>query len=238
LFSGYSFLNHISYGALRMPARAASLKERTDRAAKIVALLRQHYPSSRSSLDYTTPLELLVATMLSAQCTDKKVNEVTKPLFKKYRSAHDFACARQTVLEQEVHQTGFFRMKAKNIIAAAQRLCSVYGGAVPDTMEDLISLPGVARKTANIVLSSAFNKAEGIAVDVHVKRLAGRLGLSVQSTADKIEQDLMALLPRHDWIAFNYLIVDHGRAVCMARKPRCAACVLRDICPSAFMVKA
>ncbi|MBN2109372.1 MAG: endonuclease III [Deltaproteobacteria bacterium] len=221
-----------------MPARAASLKERTDRAAKIVALLRQHYPSSRSSLDYTTPLELLVATMLSAQCTDKKVNEVTKPLFKKYRSAHDFACARQTVLEQEVHQTGFFRMKAKNIIAAAQRLCSVYGGTVPDTMEDLISLPGVARKTANIVLSSAFNKAEGIAVDVHVKRLAGRLGLSVQSTADKIEQDLMALLPRHDWIVFNYLIVDHGRAVCMARKPRCAACVLRDLCPSAFMVKA
>jgi len=220
---------------LRMPARAASLKVRTDRAAKIVARLRLHYPHSRSSLDSTTPLELLVATMLSAQCTDKKVNEVTKPLFKKYRSARDFACARQTELEQEVHQTGFFRMKAKNIIAAAQRLCSVYGGTVPDTMADLVSLPGVARKTANIVLSSAFNKAEGIAVDVHVKRLAGRLGLSAQSNTDKIEQDLMALLPRHDWIDFNYLIVDHGRAVCMARKPNCAACVLRDICPSASM---
>jgi endonuclease III len=218
-----------------MPARAASLKVRTERAAKIVGLLRLHYPDSRSSLDYATPLELLVATMLSAQCTDKKVNEVTKPLFKKYRNAHDFACARQTVLEQEVHQTGFFRMKAKNIIAAAQRLCSVYGGTVPNTMEDLVSLPGVARKTANIVLSSAFNKAEGIAVDVHVKRLAGRLGLSVQNNTDKIEQDLMVLLPRHDWIAFNYLIVDHGRAVCMARKPRCSACMLRDICPSACM---
>jgi endonuclease III len=216
-----------------MPARAASIKERTGRAAKIVELLRSTYPSSRSSLDYSTPLELLVATMLSAQCTDKKVNEVTKSLFKKYRSAKDFATARQEKLEQDVRQTGFFRNKARHIIATAQRLCSLYGGAVPDTMEALVSLPGVARKTANIVLSSAFNKAEGIAVDVHVKRLAGRLGLSSQSNTDKIEQDLMALLPRHDWIDFNYLIVDHGRAVCLARKPRCPACVLRDICPSA-----
>jgi endonuclease-3 len=174
-----------------------------------------------------------VATILSAQCTDKKVNEVTKPLFKKYRSAQDFARARQEQLEQEVRQTGFFRMKARNIIAAAQRLCDVYGGTVPDTMEELITLPGVARKTANIVLSSAYNKAEGIAVDVHVKRLAGRLGLSSQSNPDKIERDLMALLPRRDWIDFNYLIVDHGRAVCTARKPQCTLCVLSDICPSA-----
>jgi len=220
-----------------MPARAASLKERTGRAAKIVELLRSNYPASTSSLDYSTPLELLVATMLSAQCTDRKVNEVTKSLFKKYRSAQDFASARQEELEQEVRQTGFFRMKAKNIITAAQRLCSRYGGAAPDTMEELVSLPGVARKTANIVLSSAFNKAEGIAVDVHVKRLAGRLGLSSQSNTDKIEQDLMALLPRQDWIDFNYLLVDHGRAVCMARKPRCQACVLRDICPSACVLQ-
>ena len=220
-----------------MPTRAAALKERTDRAKKIVALLRAAYPGSKAFLDHTTPLELLVATMLSAQCTDKKVNEITKPLFKKYRSAHDFACARQEVLEQEVHQTGFFRMKAKNIIAAAQRLCSAYGGRVPDTMEDLVSLPGVARKTANIVLSSAFNKAAGIAVDVHVKRLSGRLGLSSQSNPDKIEQDLMSLLPRQDWIDFNHLMVDHGRAVCIARKPRCPVCVLSRICPSACVLQ-
>ena len=220
-----------------MPTRAVALNERTDHAKKIVALLRLHYPHSGAFLDYTTPIELLVATMLSAQCTDKKVNEVTKFLFKKYRSVHDFACARQEVLEKEVHQTGFFRMKAKNIIAAAQRLCSAYGGKVPDTMEDLVSLPGVARKTANIVLASAFNKAAGIAVDVHVKRLAGRLGLSSQSNPDKIEQDLLALLPRQDWIDFNHLLVDHGRAVCIARKPRCAVCVLRHICPSACVLE-
>jgi endonuclease-3 len=220
-----------------MPARAASQKQRIDRAAKIVALLRLHYPRSRSALNYSTPLELLVATILSAQCTDKKVNEVTEPLFKKYRSAQDFASARQAELEQEVRQTGFFRNKARHIIAAGQRLCSVYGGTVPDTMQDLVSLPGVARKTANIVLSSAFNKAEGIAVDVHVKRLAGRLGLSSQSNTDKIERDLMSLLPSQDWIDFNYLIVDHGRAMCMARKPRCPVCVLRDICPSACVLQ-
>jgi endonuclease III len=220
-----------------MPTRAVALNERTDHTKKIVALLRAAYPRSRTALDYTTPLELLVATMLSAQCTDKKVNEVTKSLFKKYRSVQDFSSARQEELEQDVRQTGFFRNKARHIIAAAQRLCSAYGGTVPDTMEALISLPGVARKTANIVLSNAFNKAVGIAVDVHVKRLAGRLGLSAQSNTDKIEQDLMSLLPRRDWIDFNHLLVDHGRAVCMARKPRCAVCVLLSICPSACVLE-
>jgi len=219
-----------------MSKRAVALNERTDRAKKIVALLRATYPGSKAFLDHTTPLELLVATMLSAQCTDKKVNEVTKPLFKKYRSARDFATANQAELEQDVRQTGFFRNKARHIIAAAQRLCSAYDAAVPDTMEALISLPGVARKTANIVLSNAFNKAVGIAVDVHVKRLAARLGLSSQTNTDKIEQDLMSLLPRQDWIDFNHLIVDHGRAVCIARKPRCPVCVLRHICPSACVL--
>ena len=219
-----------------MSKRAVALNERTDRAKKIVALLRATYPDSKAFLDHTTPLELLVATMLSAQCTDKKVNEVTKPLFKKYRSARDFATANQAELEQDIRQTGFFRNKARHIIAAAQRLCSAYDAAVPDTMEALISLPGVARKTANIVLSNAFNKAVGIAVDVHVKRLAARLGLSSQTNTDKIEQDLMSLLPRQDWIDFNHLIVDHGRAVCIARKPRCPVCVLRHICPSACVL--
>jgi endonuclease-3 len=136
-------------------------------------------------------------------------------------------------LEKDIRQTGFFRNKAKNIIAAAQRLCAAYGGTVPETMEDLITLPGVARKTANIVLAHAFHKACGIAVDVHVKRLSGRLGLSASSNPDKIEEDLMGLLPQKDWIVFNHLMVDHGRTVCVARKPRCQICVLRTICPSA-----
>jgi len=216
-----------------MPARTVSLKECASRAAKIVELLRSAYPGTAAFLHFSNPLELLVATILSAQCTDKKVNEVTGPLFKKYRSAQDFAAAAQPELEKYVHQTGFFRNKAKNIIAASQRLCSFYGGKVPATMEDLVSLPGVARKTANIVLAQAFHKACGIAVDVHVKRLAGRLGLSASSNSDKIEQNLMELLPQKDWIDFNHILVDHGRAVCVARKPRCSMCVLRDICPSA-----
>jgi len=216
-----------------MPARTASLQERTSLAAEIVKILRSAYPDTAPFLHFSNPLELLVATILSAQCTDKKVNEVTGPLFKKYRSARDFAAAPQAELETYVRQTGFFRNKAKNIIAAAQRLCSAYGGTVPDTMEDLVSLPGVARKTANIVLASAFNKACGIAVDVHVKRLAGRLGLSASLNPDKIEQDLMELLPQKDWIHFNHIMVDHGRAVCVARKPRCPVCAVRKICPSA-----
>ena len=221
-----------------MTPRLASQHDRAKRAEKIVALLRSAYPDSTTSLNYSNPLELLVATILSAQCTDKKVNEVTGPLFKKYRTARDFADAEQEELEQYVRQTGFFRNKAKNIIAAARRLCSAYGGTVPDTMEDLISLPGVARKTANIVLSAAFNKACGIAVDVHVKRLAGRFGLSASSNPDRIEQDLMALVPQKHWIALNHLLVDHGRAVCSARKPRCPICVLRYICPSAGLLPA
>ena len=216
-----------------MPARIETSRERAGRAARIVKILRSAYPGTASFLHFSTPLELLIATILSAQCTDKKVNEVTGPLFKKYRSARDFAAAPQSELERYVRQTGFFRNKAKNIIAASQRLCSAYGGQVPATMEDLVSLPGVARKTANIVLAQAFHKACGIAVDVHVKRLAGRLGLSASLNPDKIEQDLMELLPQKDWIDFNHIMVDHGRAVCVARKPRCPVCVLREICPSA-----
>jgi endonuclease-3 len=215
-----------------MPARPPSAQERASRAAVITQRLRRLYPHTKCALDHTGPLELLVATILSAQCTDKKVNEVTIPLFKKYRSAQDFARARQEELEGYVHQTGFFRNKAKNIIAACALICSRFGGRVPDTMEELTSLPGVARKTANIVLANAFGKACGIAVDVHVKRLAGRLGLSAQSDPDKIEQDLLAIVPRRDWLDFNHLLVDHGRAVCMARTPRCPACALRDLCPS------
>lgn len=214
--------------------RTAALSEQKDRAKKIFIRLKKQYPSARTALVYADPLQLLVATILSAQCTDKKVNEVTKHLFKKFRCAQDFACAAQQELEQDIRPTGFFRNKAKSIIGAAQRICDAYGGRVPDSMEELTTLPGVARKTANIVLSSAFGKAEGIAVDVHVQRLSRRLGLSGQKHPEKIERDLMELVPRKEWLAFNYVMVDHGRTICMARKPLCSACVVSDLCHSAF----
>jgi endonuclease-3 len=203
------------------------------RAKEIIRRLRRQYPETRCALAYRTPLQLLVATILSAQCTDKKVNEVTPTLFERYKTAEDFARAGQQEFEQQIRQTGFFRNKAKNIIAAARRICEAYAGSVPDSMAELITLPGVARKTANIVLSSAFRKAEGIAVDTHVKRLAQRLGLSRAANPDKIEEDLLKIVPRKDWLDINYLLVDHGRRICDAKKPRCPACVLKDLCPSA-----
>jgi endonuclease III len=206
--------------------------DRTRKAAAIIPRLRREYGPAKPFLRFVSPLELLVATILSAQCTDKKVNEVTGALFAKYRSAGDFARAHPQELENEIRQTGFFRNKAANIIAAARQLCADHGGQVPDTMEALTSLPGVARKTANIVLSGAFGKAAGIAVDTHVGRLAQRLGLSDFSSPEKIEKDLIACISRQDWIDMNYLLVAHGRAVCKARTPRCGACVLQTLCPS------
>jgi len=200
------------------------------RAAKIVELLKKEYGKTRVFLNHKTTFQLLIATILSAQCTDKKVNEVTRPLFKKYKKPVDFARAKQEVLEQEVRQTGFFRNKAKNIISCSIRICGVYKGKVPDSMEELITLAGVARKTANIVLSSAYGKAEGIAVDTHVKRLSNRLGLSAEKNPDKIERDLMEVVSRKDWIDFNYLLVTHGREICDARKPACEKCTLSKIC--------
>lgn len=204
-----------------------------DRIIKIIRLLRQHYPSSRTALVFRTPLEILVATILAAQCTDERVNRITPALFKKYLTAYDFARASVTELEAIIRPTGFFRIKARNIINAAKKMVDTFGGEVPDTMEKLLTLPGVARKTANIVLSSAFHKAEGIAVDTHVRRLAGRLGLSSFSNPDKIEQDLISIVPQKDWLDFNYMLVDHGRAVCKARKPACQECFLQKLCPSA-----
>ena len=203
------------------------------RLKKIVSLLRREQPSTRTALEYITPLQLLISTILSAQCTDKRVNEVTEALFKKYRDAEDFANVSQEELEKEIRSTGFFRNKAKNIIATSKKISTEYGGEVPDKMDELITLPGVARKTANIVLSSAFKKAEGIAVDVHVKRLSNRLGLSKETDPNKIEKDLMEIVPVKDWIDFNYLLVDHGRKICSARKPLCPECVLKNLCPSA-----
>ena len=203
------------------------------RAGQIVKLLKKKYGKTRIFLNHKTNFQLLIATILSAQCTDKKVNEVTRSLFEKYKKPADFAGAKQEVLELEVRQTGFFRNKAKNVISCSARICDVYKGKVPDSMEDLISLAGVARKTANIVLSSAYGKAEGIAVDTHVKRLSNRLGLSDEKNPDKIEKDLMAVVKRKDWIDMNYLLISHGRKVCAARKPACDKCTLSKICFSA-----
>ena len=203
------------------------------RIGAIIRILRREYPSTRTALHFETPWEILVATILAAQCTDERVNKITPGLFKKYPGAAEFARADRAELEADIRPTGFFRNKAKSIIGAAQKIVQDFGGEVPSTMEELITVPGVARKTANIVLSSGFSKAEGIAVDTHVKRLSGRLGLSRQSDPDKIERDLMKIVPRKDWLDFNYMLVDHGRKVCQARKPHCPQCALRSLCPSA-----
>lgn len=202
------------------------------RVRQIIKILRETYPESRTALHYKTPLQLLISTILSAQCTDERVNRVTQSLFSKYKQAGDFANADRAVLEQEIYSTGFYRNKAKNIISACMKIEDEFGGKVPDSMEKLITLPGVARKTANIVLSSCFGKSEGIAVDTHVRRLSEKLGLSRNNAPDKIEQDLMNIVPKKDWLDFNYLFVNHGRKICQARKPRCAECVIRKLCTS------
>ncbi|MEW5706525.1 MAG: endonuclease III [Actinomycetota bacterium] len=206
-----------------------------DKALEIITRLKREYPDARIVLNYSNPLELLVAVILSAQCTDRKVNEVTKVLFKKYRDVYDYANARLEELEKDIRPTGFYRNKAKNIISMANMLIGRFGGEVPSRMEDLVQLPGVARKTANVVLGNAFGITEGIAVDTHVKRLSNRLGLSNNTDPEKIEVDLMDIVPKDDWFKFTYLLIEHGRAVCDAKKPHCDACILNDICPSAAM---
>lgn len=208
------------------------MRRAEERIGEVVSILRKTYPKSRTALRYETPFQILVATILSAQCTDEKVNQITPALFRKYPTAKDFAQANSKVLEEEIRPTGFFRNKTKSIINASKKIVADFDGEVPDTMESLLTLPGVARKTANIVLSSAYNKAEGIAVDTHVKRLSQRLGLSKEKNPDKIEQDLLALTPKKDWLDFNYMLVNHGRKTCQARKPNCPECVLNHLCPS------
>jgi endonuclease-3 len=209
------------------------MKTAKNRIDDIIKELKREYPKSKTALHFETPLQILVATILSAQCTDEQVNKVTPGLFRKYKGAEDFAQADPRTLENEIHSTGFFRNKAKSIILAAKKIVEDFEGQVPDRMEDLITLQGVARKTANIVLSSGYKKAEGIAVDTHVKRLSLRLGLSEENNPEKIEQDLMELVPREEWIDFNYMLVNHGRKTCQARKPDCPGCVLNSLCPSA-----
>jgi endonuclease-3 len=207
------------------------MKSARARIAPIIKTLRKAYPDSRTALRFRNPLQILIATILSAQCTDERVNKITPALFKKYKRAADFARARQSVLEKEIRSTGFFRNKAKNIIAASGKIAGGFKGRVPDSMEELLTLPGVARKTANIVLSSGYGKAEGIAVDTHVKRLSGRMGFSRETDPKKIERDLLRIVPRAAWLDFNYLMVNHGRAVCRARKPLCPECPIRRLCP-------
>lgn len=202
-----------------------------ERALKILNLLKKKYPGAGIELDYSNPLEILVATILSAQCTDKRVNIVTKGLFKKYKTIKDYTNANLKVFENDIRSTGFYRNKAKNIINAAKKIIKDFGGKVPDTMQGLVTLPGVARKTANIVLTSGFGKVEGIAVDTHVLRLVQRLGLSKTDDPVKIEQDLMRFVPKKDWSIVNFLMVSHGRAICNAKKPLHDKCILAKFCP-------
>lgn len=210
-----------------------SMKPAGERISDIIKILRREYPKARTALRHRSAFELLVSTILSAQCTDERVNKITPHLFKKYKTPRDFTRVKQAVLEKEIRSTGFYRNKAKNIIAASKKIVEEFGGKVPDTIDTLTSLPGVARKTANIVLSSSFGKAEGIAVDTHVKRLSERIGLSAEKYPVKIERDLMRIVPQADWLDFNYLLVNHGRKICNARKPLCAECAIRRLCPSA-----
>ncbi len=206
---------------------------RKSRCRKITAALKKLYPAAATRLHHADPLQLLVATILAAQCTDDRVNIVTKDLFLRYRTPADFAAAGQVELERQIRSTGFFRNKAKNIRAAAAKMVADLGGRVPDTMEDLLTLPGVARKTANVVLGNAFGRNDGICVDTHVIRMSGRLGLSAHKDPVKIERDLMELVPQRDWTKFSHLLIFHGRAVCTARKPDCDGCKIARLCPSA-----
>jgi endonuclease-3 len=196
--------------------------------------LEKEFPKAKIALNYTNPLELLVATILSAQCTDERVNIVTKSLFKKYRKAEDYADADLAELEQNIKSTGFYRNKAKNIKETGEMLVQKFHSRVPKTMNEMLELPGVARKTANIVLQNAFGVVEGIAVDTHVRRVSARLGLTTNEDQDKIEQDLLRIVPRDKWMRITDLLVFLGRRVCTAKKPKCDICVLNKLCPSAF----
>jgi len=206
--------------------------EERKRLLEIVRLLKDAYPQAKIALNFSTPLELLVATILSAQCTDERVNQVTASLFKKYRTARDYAEADLQELAEDIRPTGFFQQKAKYIKEAARLILEKFGGEVPRTMEELLELPGVARKTANIVLANAYGVVEGIPVDTHVRRLASRLGFTQEKDPQKIEKDLMALLPREDWAVVPYVLQAHGRKVCKARKALCDQCVVAHLCPS------
>jgi len=216
--------------AKRRRKRGAELKAHT---LEILARLKKEYPDAHCELDFETPLQLLIATILSAQCTDKRVNMVTPELFKAYPDAKSLASADVETLENQIKSTGFFRNKTKSLLGMSAAVVEKHGGNVPATMDELVSLPGVGRKTANVVLGNAFNINEGIVVDTHVGRLSVRLGLTNETDPVKVEQALIPLVPREDWTLVSHLLIFHGRRVCLARTPRCESCVLADVCPSA-----
>jgi len=206
-----------------------------ERVKQIIRLLKRAYPDAKCSLNHSNAFELLIATILSAQCTDERVNIVTADLFRKYRKPEDYLKVSEKELQKDIRTTGFFRNKTKSIQGTARVLTESYGGEVPDTMEELLELPGVARKTANVVLGNAFGVKSGIVVDTHVTRLTHRLGLTEQKTAEKIERDLIELVPRKDWVIFSHLLIYHGRKICKARNPSCAECVVEKLCPSSYL---
>ena len=214
--------------------KTGSIPELKERVLKIIELLEKEHRDAEIALNFNNPLELLVSTILSAQCTDERVNLVTPNLFKKYVNVEDYANADLKELEQDIRSTGFYRNKAKNIKKCCQLLVEKHNSQVPKTMQELIELPGVARKTANIVLQNTYGIIEGIAVDTHVRRLAQRLGLTENKNPEKIEKDLMMITPKNEWMRITDLLIFHGRRICDAKKPRCAKCVLNEICPSAF----
>jgi len=210
----------------------AELKQRV---RKIIRLLKRAYPDAKCSLNHSNAFELLIATILSAQCTDARVNIVTQDLFRKYRKPDDYLKVPEKELQRDIRTTGFFRNKTKSIQGTAKVLTEQYGGKVPKTIEELLELPGVARKTANVVMGNAFGIASGVVVDTHVTRLSHRLGLSAEKTAEKIENDLLSLVPKKDWVIFSHLLIAHGRAICKARNPLCDQCVVEKLCPSSYL---
>lgn len=205
------------------------------RVRKIIKLLKRAYPDAKCSLNHSNAFELLIATILSAQCTDVRVNIVTQDLFRKYRQPEDYLKVSPKELERDIRTTGFFRNKTKSIQGTAKVLTEEYGGEVPETIEELLELPGVARKTANVVLGNAFGINSGVVVDTHVTRLSHRLGFSAEKTAEKIEQDLIEIVPKKDWVIFSHLLIAHGRAICKARNPLCAECAVEKLCPSSYL---
>jgi endonuclease III len=211
------------------------LTELKARTRKFIRLLKKAYPDAKCSLNHSNAFELLIATILSAQCTDARVNIVTQDLFRKYRKPEDYLKVPEKELQRDIRTTGFFRNKTKSIQGTAKVLTEQYGSKVPETIEELLELPGVARKTANVVMGNAFGIASGVVVDTHVTRLSHRLGLSAEKTAEKIENDLIALVPKKDWVIFSHLLIAHGRAICKARNPLCDQCVVEKHCPSSYL---
>jgi len=218
------------------PTYAGPQPASPEQVSAIIAELRRLYPDAKSSLNFSNPLELLVATQLSAQCTDERVNIVTVDLFKKYRSVEDYAAVSQEELEKDIKSTGFYRNKTKSILGASKKIVEEFNGEVPRTMEEILKLPGVARKTANVVLGNAYGIVVGFVVDTHIGRLARRFGWTTSEDPVKVEQDLMRIIPQQDWLDLSHMLIYHGRAICTSRKPNCAQCTLSTLCPSAFLV--